>query len=98
MKPHANEFDEGGAVLTAIDLSPAWIARLREAGFAGERFRMRSPFVQQFADRLDAELTAPDSMSEVVIESLVTEVVVFRKQIGFASPSVAAVASLPCKR
>jgi len=74
---HANEFDEGGAVLTAIDLSPAWIARLRDAGFAGERFRVRSPFVQQFADRLDAELTAPDSMSEVVIESLVTEVIVF---------------------
>src|SRR5256885_1513728 len=52
---HANEFDDGGAVLAAIDLSPAWIDRLREAGFAGERFRLRSPLVQQLGDRLDAE-------------------------------------------
>jgi AraC family transcriptional regulator len=74
---HANAFDDGGAVLSAIDLSPAWIARIREAGFADERFRVRSPFVDQFADRLEAELTAPDSMSEMVIESLVTEVIVF---------------------
>jgi AraC family transcriptional regulator len=79
---HANAFDDGGAVLAAIDLSPAWVARLREAGFAGERFLMRSPFVQQFGDRLDAELTAPDSMSEMVIESLVTEVIVFASRFA----------------
>jgi AraC family transcriptional regulator len=79
---HANAFDEGGAVLAAIDLSPTWIARLREAGFAGERFRVRSPFVQQFGDRLDAELAAPDLMSEMVIESLVTEVIVFASRFG----------------
>lgn len=79
---HANEFDDGGAVLTAIDLSPSWVARLREAGFAGERFRVRSPFVDQFGDRLDAELTAPDSMSEMVIESLATEVIVFASRFA----------------
>jgi AraC family transcriptional regulator len=79
---HANEFDEGGAVLTAIDLSPAWVARLRDAGVALERFRVRSPFVQQFADRLEAELAAPDSMSEMVVESLVTEVIVFASRLG----------------
>jgi AraC family transcriptional regulator len=79
---HANEFDDGGAVLTAIDLSPTWVDRLREAGFAGERFRVRSPFVDQFADRLDAELAAPDSMSEVVIESLVMEVIVFASRLA----------------
>jgi AraC family transcriptional regulator len=79
---HANEFDDGGAVLAAIDLSPAWIARLREAGFTGERFRVRSPFVQQFGDRLDAELIAPDAMSEMVIESLATEVVVFASRLA----------------
>jgi AraC family transcriptional regulator len=82
---HANEFDDGGAVLTAIDLSPAWVARLREAGFAGERFRVRSPFVEQFGDRLDAELTAPDTMSDMIIESLATEVIVFASR--FASKS-----------
>lgn len=79
---HANEFDEGGAVLAAIDLSPAWVARLREAGFDGERFRVRSPFVDQFGDRLDAELTSPDSMSEMIIESLVTEVIVFAARLA----------------
>jgi AraC family transcriptional regulator len=82
---HANAFDDGGAVLTAIDVSPAWIARMREAGFAGERFHVRSPFIEQFADRLDAELTAPDNMSEMIIESLVTEVIVFASR--FASKS-----------
>ena len=82
---HANQFDDGGAVLTAIDLSPAWVARLREAGFAGERFRVRSPFVDQFGDRLDAELTAPDSMSEMIIESLATEVIVFAFRLGSKS-------------
>jgi AraC family transcriptional regulator len=79
---HANEFDEDGAVLAAIDLSPAWLARLSEAGFAGERFRVRSPFVEQFSGRLDAELTAPDSMSEMVIESLATEVIVFASRLA----------------
>jgi len=74
---HANEFDDGGAVLTAIDLSPAWVARLREAGFAGERFRVRSPFVDQFGARLEAELAAPDGMSEMIVESLAAEVIVF---------------------
>ncbi|HYR30139.1 MAG TPA: AraC family transcriptional regulator [Thermoanaerobaculia bacterium] len=73
---HANEFEGGGAVLAAIDLSPALLERLSVAGFAGERFQMRSPFVGQFGDRLDAEMTAPDAMSEMVIESLATEVIV----------------------
>jgi AraC-type DNA-binding domain-containing proteins len=82
---HANEFDAGGAVLTAIDLSPVWVARLREAGFGGERFRVRSPFVQQFGDRLDAELTAPDNMSEMVIESLAAEVIVFASRLASKS-------------
>jgi AraC family transcriptional regulator len=79
---HANAFDDDGAVLSAIDLSPAWIGRLQEAGFSGERFQVRSPLVQQFADRLDAELTAPDSMSEMIIESLVTEVIVFASRFA----------------
>lgn len=82
---HGNEFDDGGAELTAIDLSPAWVARLREAGFAGERFGVRSPFVDQFGDRLDAELTAPDSMSEMIIESLATEVIVFASRLATRS-------------
>jgi AraC family transcriptional regulator len=82
---HANEFDDDGALLTAIDLSPAWVERLREAGFGGERFQVRSPLVQQFGDRLDAELSAPDNMSEIVIESLATEVIVFASR--FASKS-----------
>jgi AraC family transcriptional regulator len=82
---HANEFDDGGAVLASIDLSPSWLARLREAGFAGERFQLRSPFVQQFGDRLDAELTAPDSMSEMIIESLATEVIVFASRLASKS-------------
>jgi AraC family transcriptional regulator len=79
---HANEFDDEGTMLTAIDLSPAWLARLREAGFAGERFQFRSPLVDQFGDRLDAELAAPDSMSEMIIESLVTDVIVFASRLG----------------
>jgi AraC family transcriptional regulator len=83
---HANEFDDGGAVLTSIDLSPAWVDRLREAGFAGERFRLRSPLGQPLGDRLDAELAAPDGMSEMVIESLATEVIVFASR--FANESV----------
>jgi AraC family transcriptional regulator len=74
---HANEFDDKGAMLIAVDLSPVWLARLAEAGFAGERFQFRSPLVDQFGDRLDAELAAPDSMSEMIIESLVTDVIVF---------------------
>ena len=81
---HSNAFDDGVAVLASIDLSPAWIARTREAGFNGERFCIRSPFVQQFGDRLDAELNAPDAMSEIVIESLATEVIVFASRFGCA--------------
>lgn len=82
---HANEFDDRGAVLTAIDLSPEWLARLREAGFSGDRFRLKSPLGQQLGDRLDAELTGPDSMSEVVIESLAAEVIVVASRFANAS-------------
>lgn len=74
---HANDFDDRGAILTAVDVSAAWVDRLRETGFSGERFSVQSAFVQQFGDRLDAELAAPDSMSEMVVEALATEVIVF---------------------
>lgn len=74
---HANEFGPAGATLTAIDVNAAWIDRLRDAGFSDERFNVRSPFMLQFADRLDAELAMPDSMSDMVIEALATEVIVF---------------------
>jgi AraC family transcriptional regulator len=79
---HANEFDDEGAMLTAIDLSAAWLERLRDAGFPGERFQFRSPLVDQFGGRLDAELAAPDSMSEMIIESLATEVIVFASRLA----------------
>jgi len=85
---HANEFSDGGAVLAAVDLSPALIERLRDAGFAGERFQMRSPFIGQFGDRLDAELTAPDAMSEMVIESLATEVLVLASRSAAKSSAM----------
>src|SRR3954452_256402 len=48
LEEHANEFDDGGAILAGIDVSAAWLDRLRDAGFSGERFSVRSPFVQQF--------------------------------------------------
>ncbi len=73
---HANDFGEGGAILTAIDVGAAWVERLREAGFSGERFSVRSPFVQQFRDRLEAELAMPDSMSDMIVEALATEIIV----------------------
>ena len=79
---HANAFDDDGAVLTAIDLSPPWLSRLHDAGLAGERLRVRSPLVQQLGDRLDAELSDPDSMTEMIIESLVTEVIVFASRLA----------------
>ena len=79
---HANDFDDEGTMLTAIDVSPAWLARLSEAGFAGERFQFRSPLVDQFGDRAEAELGAPDSMSEIIIESLVTEVIVSASRLA----------------
>src|ERR1051326_4957769 len=60
---HANDFEDRGAILAAMDVGGAWIDRLRDAGFNGERFNVRSPLVQQFGDRLDRELAAPDSMS-----------------------------------
>jgi AraC-like DNA-binding protein len=71
---HANDFDDCGALLLAVDVSARWLDRLREAGFDGERTGIRSPFVQQFADRVEAELKAPDELSETVVEALVIEV------------------------
>jgi AraC family transcriptional regulator len=79
---HADDFEASGALLTAIDLSPAWIERLAEAGFDGKRFSVRSPFVQQFGDRLDAELASPDAMSQLVIEALATDVIAFASRRG----------------
>lgn len=78
---HANDFD-AGATVAAIDVSRPLVERLTEAGFSGQRFSVRSPFVQQFGDRLEAELAAPDSMSELVIEALATEVIAFGARAG----------------
>lgn len=74
---HANDFGERGAMCTAIDLHPQWLDRFCEAGFRDERFSLRSPFVQQFGERIDAELAMPDALSEISIEALATEVIVF---------------------
>jgi AraC family transcriptional regulator len=74
---HTNEFGPAGATLNAIDLEESWIERLCDAGFRDERLTVRSPFVQQFAERLDSEISMPDSMSAMVIEALATEVLVF---------------------
>jgi AraC family transcriptional regulator len=74
---HANDFESGGALLLAIDVSDRWLERLHDAGFTGERFGLRSPFVEQFADRLETELRTPDELSETVVEALATEVVAF---------------------
>ncbi|MEP6801969.1 MAG: AraC family transcriptional regulator [Acidobacteriota bacterium] len=79
---HADDFDASGAVLTAMDLSPALVDRLREAGFDGQRFSVRSPFVQQFGDRLDAELARPDAMSQMIVEALATDVIAFASRRG----------------
>ena len=79
---HANTFADGGAVLAAIDLSPLWLDRLRDAGFTGERFQVQSAVMQQFAERLDEEMRTPDAMSEIVIESLATEVIVFASRLA----------------
>ena len=81
LDPHANEFGPAGATLSGIDVGGAWIERFRDAGFRDERFTVRSPFVEHFAGRLDAEIAMPDSMSDIVIEALVTEVLAF----GFRS-------------
>jgi len=74
---HANEFGPAGATLSAIDVDASWIERLEDAGFRDERLTVRSPFVQQFADRLESEISMPDSMSAMVVEALATEVLVF---------------------
>jgi len=79
---HANDFDDRGAILAAVDVGAAWIDRLRDAGFSGERFSVRSPFVQQFGDRLDDELAEPDGMSEMIVEALATEVIVLGARFG----------------
>jgi AraC family transcriptional regulator len=74
---HTNEFGPAGATLSAIDVDEAWTERLRDSGFRDERLTVRSPFVQQFAQRLDSEISMPDSFSPMVIEALATEVLVF---------------------
>jgi AraC family transcriptional regulator len=77
LDPHTNEFGPSGATLIAMDVSASWIERFNAAGFLDERFTVRSPFVQQFAARLDAEIRMPDSLSDMVIQALATEVLVF---------------------
>src|ERR1051326_4772536 len=79
LPPHAHT---SAFVLFVRDVGAAWIDRLRDAGFNGERFSVRSPFVQQFGDRLDAELAEPDGMSEMIVEALATEVIVLGARCG----------------
>ena len=74
---HANEFLDAGAVCVNVDLGVEWLDRFRELGFAGRRFGVQSPFVAQLSGRLFDELSAPDSASVVVVESLAAEILVF---------------------
>ena len=74
---HANEFHDAGAVCVNVDLGMEWLDRFRELGLAGRRFGVQSPFVAQLSGRLYDELRAPDSVSGVVVESLVAEILVF---------------------
>jgi AraC family transcriptional regulator len=73
---HANEFPEGGAVCVNVEISDTLLDRLRELGYGETRFAVQSPFIQQLRGRLDDELAAPDDMSSMIVESLVTEIMV----------------------
>ncbi len=81
---HANEFAEGGAVCVNVDIGETALDRLRELGLGHARFSIRSPFVQHLRARLYDELAAPDEMSDMVVEALATEIMVFasRRQKG----------------
>jgi AraC family transcriptional regulator len=74
---HTNEFFDAGAVCVNVDIGPALLDRLREAGAGHRRFALRSPFVQQLRRRLLDELTAADELSGMVVESLAAELMVF---------------------
>jgi AraC family transcriptional regulator len=68
---HANEFGESGAVCVNINIGDSWVHRLRE------RLGVQSAFVARIRERVDDELRWTDSASEVVIESLAAEMLVF---------------------
>jgi AraC family transcriptional regulator len=74
---HANEFNAAGAVCLNIDIGDSWLQRFHELGLTDRRLSVQSPFVAQLSGRLDDELRATDSASQVVIESLAAEVLVF---------------------
>ncbi len=74
---HANEFDAAGATCLNVNIRDSWLHRLGELGLTERRFCVQSPFITQLSRRLDDELRATDSASEVVIESLAAEVLVF---------------------
>ena len=74
---HENEFDEAGAVCLNINIGDSWLHRFRELGLTDRRLSVRSPFVAQLSGRIDDELRATDSASQVVVEALAAEVLVF---------------------
>jgi len=74
---HANEFPDAGAVCVNVDIGDSLLDRLRELGLGDRRFAVQSPFIQQLRGRLEYELAAPDDLSGMIVESLVTEIMVF---------------------
>ena len=74
---HANEFHDSGAVCVNVDIGADRWDRFRELGLAEHRFGVQSPFIAQLSGRLFDELHAPDSASEVIVESLTAEILVF---------------------
>ncbi|MFP5247916.1 MAG: AraC family transcriptional regulator [Thermoanaerobaculia bacterium] len=79
-EPHSDAFGKRGAICLNVELSPAWVAQLREGGPA-------SSAAFSFAGRqLHAELLDPDDLSSTAVESLVLELLASRSATGVATP------------
>ena len=73
---HANEFLDGGAVCLNVEISAYWLDRFRELGLGAHRFSIRSSFIAPLTGRLFDELSAADTASEVMIESITAEMMI----------------------
>lgn len=83
---HANDFAEAGAVCVNVDIGAALLERLRERDLGRARFTVRSPFVQHLRARLYDELAAPDELSDMIVETLATEIMLFAARRQKDSP------------
>lgn len=80
---HRERFLSKKSLCLSLDLGPQWMARFRPRLAVQNPFYFQTPHLIPISARLAGELQSPDSFSELVVESLLTEMLALTARSQF---------------